>query len=208
MALPYTFENGPGNVIDADQVNANFDELLAAIAALAPTLHAVGDLKATACAAAPSGWLMCDGAAVSRSTYAALFAAISTAYGTGDGSTTFNLPDLRGRAPVGVDGAAARLAANDALGQAGGAETHTLATSQMPSHQHSLGDYVPLGPLPSATWAANAFQVGAPGGGSVLVQYASGIGAIATTDITENTGGGAAHNNMQPYQVVNWMVKT
>lgn len=85
-------------------------------------------------AAAPTGWLMCDGAAVSRSTYADLFAAISTSFGVGDGSTTFNLPDMRGRVPVGVDGAAGRLSANDALGNSSGSETHTHTS---PSHSHT-----------------------------------------------------------------------
>ena len=85
---------------------------------------------------APSGWLLCGGQAVSRSTYATLFTAIGTTYGTGDGSTTFNLPDLRGRAPHGVDNmggtAANRVTSGGSgitgttLGAVGGTETHTL----------------------------------------------------------------------------------
>jgi microcystin-dependent protein len=67
-----------------------------------PGAHELGDLKWSARSTPSAGWLACDGAAVSRTTYAALFAAIGTAYGAGDGSTTFNVPDYRGRAPVGV----------------------------------------------------------------------------------------------------------
>jgi microcystin-dependent protein len=82
-----------------------------------------GDLKASAAVAPPTGWLLCDGRAVSRSTYAGLFAAISTAYGTGDGSTTFNLPDFRGRTIMGA-GAGPGLTAR-AIGDKPGAEHHT-----------------------------------------------------------------------------------
>lgn len=83
-------------------------------------------------AAAPTGWLLCDGSAVSRTTYAALYAILSTVYGTGDGSTTFNLPDLRGRTPVGKN-----TATFATLGAKGGEESHVLSVAEMPSHQHT-----------------------------------------------------------------------
>lgn len=70
---------------------------------------------------------MCDGSAVSRTTYATLFTAIGTAYGTGDGSTTFNIPDLRGRIAVGKN-----AATFSTLGATGGEETHTLTTPEIP----------------------------------------------------------------------------
>lgn len=98
-------------------------------------------------ATAPAGWLLCDGSAVSRETYANLFAVIGTAYGAGDGSTTFNLPDLRGRVAAGKDdmggSAANRLTTGGSgvdgatLGAAGGAQTHTLSEAQMPAHGHT-----------------------------------------------------------------------
>jgi microcystin-dependent protein len=86
----------------------------------------------------PGGWLPCSGQAVSRLTYSALFAAIGGYWGNGDGSTTFNLPDLRGRATIG-SGAGAGLT-NRGLGQYGGEENHTLTTNEMPWHGHGVSD--------------------------------------------------------------------
>lgn len=86
---------------------------------------------------APSGWLLCYGQAVSRNTYAALFAAISTSYGIGDGATTFNLPDCRGRVKAGKDdmggSAASRIAAGTSLGYTAGSETLPTGVEQQDS---------------------------------------------------------------------------
>lgn len=100
--------------------------------------------------AAPDGWLLCYGQAISRATYSHLFAVVGTTFGAGDGSTTFNVPDLRGRVPAGKDNmggtAAGRLTTAGAgvdgvtLGAAGGAQTHTLTTPQMPLHAHGVSD--------------------------------------------------------------------
>lgn len=100
---------------------------------------------------APNGFLLCGGQAVSRTTYSGLFALISTTYGVGDGSTTFNLPDLRGRVPGGKDdmggSAASRLTSTTitsgaaTLGNVGGAQTVTLASGEMPSHTHTMSSH-------------------------------------------------------------------
>jgi microcystin-dependent protein len=108
----------------------------------------IGGMIPFAGSTAPSAnWALPAGQAVSRTTFAALFALIGTTYGAGDGSTTFNLPDLRGRALFGKDdmggSAASRVTAagsginGTTLGATGGAETVTLATSQIPSHTHA-----------------------------------------------------------------------
>lgn len=93
-----------------------------------------GVINMWATTTAPTGWLICDGATVSRTTYAALFAVISTTYGAGDGSTTFNLPSMKGKVPVGLNSADAAF---DSMGLSGGAKTHTLDTSEMPVHTHT-----------------------------------------------------------------------
>ncbi len=96
----------------------------------------IGALMPYAGAAAPSGWLLCDGSAVSRSTYAGLFAVIGTTYGAGNGTTTFNVPNLKGRMPVGLDAAHTEF---DTLAETGGEITHTLTEAEMPNHGHVLG---------------------------------------------------------------------
>lgn len=145
---------------------------------------------------APTGWLLCDGSAVSRTTYDTLFSAISTTYGTGNGSTTFNIPDLRGRVPAGDDNmggsAASRLTSGGSgidgatLGASGGAETHTLASGEIPAHTHTV------------TISENE------SGGAYA---ARGPNADDTMN-TSSVGGGGAHNNAQPTLILNYIIKT
>jgi microcystin-dependent protein len=84
----------------------------------------------------PAGWLLCQGQAISRTTYPELFELIGTNYGSGDGSTTFNLPNLSSRFPIGVGSAAGRT--TRALAAAGGVESITIATANLPSHTHAI----------------------------------------------------------------------
>ena len=98
----------------------------------------VGDIKHAAYSVAPSNWLLADGSLLNRVTYSVLFGAIGTTYGVGDGSTTFALPDLRGRIPLG-SGSGTGLTART-LGSSGGEEAHLLSTDEMPSHSHTITD--------------------------------------------------------------------
>ncbi len=111
-------------------------------------LPQIGDVKLWTSDTLPSGsWLWCNGQAVSRTTYASLFTLIGTTYGVGDGSTTFNVPDFRGRSPFGSDDMATSTAGRvtnagsgivgTTLGASGGAESVVLAATQIPSHTHS-----------------------------------------------------------------------
>lgn len=161
----------------------------------------VGVVVPYAGASAPSGWLFCYGQNVSRTTYASLFAALGTTYGAGDGSTTFGLPDLRGRVMAGRDnmgGSAAGRLTNSGtgnpgidgstLGAAGGADRHSLSTAQMPSHNHAIN--------PWATYTAyHGNQVFL-----ALHHLTSGW------SYTQNSGSGQAHPNVQPTLVTNYII--
>ena len=151
-----------------------------------------GSIMPYAGASAPSGWLLSYGQAISRSTYSALFSVVGTTYGVGDGSTTFNIPDLRGRTIAGQDdmgGASAnRLTTpinGDTLGAAGGSETHTLTVAEIPPHTHTMNGSVQSG---SSTNCA-------VGQGDPEIE-------------TNPTGGGTAHNNVQPTIILNYIIKT
>jgi|GEM_PF-1233615 len=144
---------------------------------------------------APEGYLMCDGAAVSRGTYVNLFTTIGEVYGAGDNITTFNVPDLRGRSVFGANGSVAVLSAGG-LGDFGGAETkdteeHILTVEQIPAHTHGL---------PAAAGKDSDSKGGADG----LQQGGSSE--------TGSVGGGLGHshaiNVMPPHLVMNYIIKT
>jgi microcystin-dependent protein len=219
--------------------------------------------------AAPNGFLLCYGQAVSRTAYAALFSVISTTYGVGDGSTTFNLPDLRGRAVAGKDdmggsaanrlgvtisgtraststgvitglsstaglsigmkasgtgiGTSAVISSIDSgtqvtlsvnstatgtanirfgvvdgatLGDAGGAQVHTLVTDQMPSHNHVQNNVDAFPLIEGAGWSRG-------------LDAGDAAKPITRASKTSNsTGGGQAHANVQPTLVLNYIIKT
>ena len=100
------------------------------------SLIPVGSLVAYAGPTAPEGWLLCDGSAVSRTSYANLWALVSTTYGSGNGTTTFNLPDMRSRMPIGA-GAGTGLTSR-ALAANGGAESVVIGSANLPTHVHSI----------------------------------------------------------------------
>jgi len=137
-----------------------------------------------------AGWLECNGAAVSRTTYAKLFTSISTTYGAGDGSTTFNLPDMSRRVIMGRGGSGSGTIAST-IGSIGGAETHTLTTTQMPAHDHTY----------TRASVGITFTAAAVAGVTAISTLSS------TTPDSGSAGGGGAHNNVQPCMVMIYMIK-
>lgn len=123
------------------------------------------------------GWQVCNGDAIKRDDFPTLFATIGTTYGDGDGSTTFNLPDMRGRFPIHAK------PGRDAIGDVGGSEEHTLSVNEIPSHRHSMKKKLQTA---NATW-------GTSGGNRHWFHTTNG------DEWNNYTGGGAPHNNLPPY---------
>jgi len=189
----------------------------------------VGEIVDYAGSSAPSLWLLAYGQAISRTTYASLFTTISTTFGSRDGSTTFNVPDYRGRVGVGKDNmggsTAGRITAagcgitGTTLGAVGGAETVTISTAQLPSHSHTntLND-----PGHTHTVTANGSRHGSGGADSGSSFYNSNGDSFAPVDRTPSmtssnvttgmtitnasTGSGNAVNNVQPTIIVNKII--
>ena len=185
----------------------------------APSALPLGSILPYAGSTAPtSNFVLCYGQAISRTTYASLFSLVSTTYGTGDGSTTFNVPDLRGRVIAGYDsmgGSSANRLTNqsggvegDTIGATGGAETHTLTEAQLAAHTHTASVTDPghthTYDKTQYTFAStnNATEVG--------TSEASTNTGSATTGITvsnSTTGSGAAHNNVQPTIILPYIMR-
>lgn len=147
----------------------------------------IGTIKSFGGGTVPEGFLLRDGSNISRTTYASLFNEVGTTWGVGDGSTTFGVGDDRRKVDVGSGGSGTGTLGN-AVGNTGGAETHTLTTAEMPAHDHDMLGY------------------NNPSANSGLL---AGGGAQATTNTTDiqNTGGGGAHNNIQPSNVVTKIIR-
>lgn len=186
---------------------------------------------------APQGWMLCDGSAVSRTTYAALFAVIGTTYGEGDGETTFNIPDLSGRVVIGSS-------QSHALGTTGGSETVTLIADQLPAHthvvpQHGHGNDIAVQtpvlsheitsqPMykynkPNSSKAYSISRTNAINGTSTQTASRTTDVSIADHDVeldvggsispcdsfdSGSYGGNSSHNNMQPYTSINYLICT
>ena len=200
--------------------------------ALAGAVNAVplGTVSGFAGSTAPSGWQLCYGQAISRTQYAGLFAVTSTTYGSGDGSTTFNVPDLRGRVVAGLDNMggtdAARLSTANTLGTTTGTETITLATADIPAHSHANTVSITGGAHTHQVNGGSVYSAGGTGDtfarsntagdGNFRSEYEAttqGYGSTKTTHThtathtAVNAGGGGSHNNMQPTMTINYIIK-
>lgn len=183
----------------------------------------------------PANWWVCEGQLLNRTSYSTLFAAIGTSWGAGDGTTTFALPDLRGRTLVGQDSAANRTPAATAIGAAAGSATVALTTAQLPAHNHVVDPAVATTSSSgshrhgiSANVVLQKAQVGYPdediwgNGYNQTPAYAfpaddpdrwtTTDGAHThTVDIpataTTSTGSGTAHENMPPFATIRWIIR-
>ena len=178
------------------------------LAAMADSIHQAiarvyssGAVMAFAGDSAPEGWILCRGQAVSRLQFGSLFETIGEKYGAGDGSTTFNVPNLRGRVIVGWHSGDTDF--NESA-KTGGEKSHTLTVDEMPAHGHRIsgGDtgetrlrsgraYLVDGGAGAAAWAA---------------WFGEGYNSIHNVTATD-TGGNQSHNNMPPYIVMNYIIK-
>lgn len=180
-----------------------------------------GSVSAYAGISVPGGWLHCDGSAIDRTIYADLFAAIGTTFGAGDGETTFNIPNLRGRNIIGLNSSETDF---DALGETGGAKRHTLTIAELPPHNHGVVDPGHAHGVTdpghahgyTATQGVGSIENDAPDYNGSVFQNGQTTGAsatgvtvnTATTGITTMlTGGGESHNILDPYMALRYIIK-
>lgn len=185
----------------------------------------VGVMHQFAGSTAPNGYLLCDGAAVSRTTYASLFTVLSTTYGSGDGSTTFNIPDLRGRIPIGA-GTGAQNGGSGSGAISGGTALAVRSIGQF-SGDERLQSHTHTGTVGTTNTDHTHNQNNATGGGAITgsagvvsIGTANGQASATTTsgmnaNVTHtHTFTGGAHDqsqgasqNMPPFIVTNYIIK-
>lgn len=203
--------------LSAINVKTAIDELTAAVVAntaavaVNSLISPIGTVLDYAGVSAPDNYLFCYGQAISRTTYSDLFTAIGVLHGAGNGSTTFNLPDLRGRVVAGQDDmggtSANRLTGKtggingDGLGSTGGAETHTLTTAQLASHNHLNGTCNEIG----TTSVYGSTSIGIPG--SATWASAGSSSNKQVQGYTSTSGSGQEHNNVQPTLILNKIIR-
>jgi len=172
----------PTTLVDTTSAQTLTDKTLTAPSISDPTftgtpvgIPPTGAVIAFAGSSAPAGWLICDGSAVSRTTYADLFAVVGEQHGAGDGTTTFNLPDLRDRSPIGVS-------ATHPLADTGGADSVTLTTTELPAHAHTINhDHPAVSTSADAHFHTLGFEYGS--------NTTAGGTTVRVTDINGQTGG-------------------
>jgi microcystin-dependent protein len=157
----------------------------------------IGEVRPAAFGVVPSGWALCNGQLLSIATFNLLYQVIGTTYG-GNGTTTFALPDLRGRTPVGP-GQGPGLTNREA-GESNGTEAHPLEVSELPTHTHAVR-------------ASTANGISDKPGGNVpardpaaIPQHAAAANANLAANAVGDAGGSQPHNNMQPYIVVSYII--
>ncbi len=152
----------------------------------------------------PAGYVICDGSEISRSLFAQLFLAIGTIWGAGNGVTTFNVPDLRGRTLIGAGagpGLTPRL-----LGTIGGEESHTLSVLEMPVHNHGVTDPGHIHTIAPLHLAPGFTLVPAPN--APFPSAPVNTDPATTGIVIDDKGGGLPHENMQPWACTLWLIKT
>jgi microcystin-dependent protein len=153
----------------------------------------VGEIRLVPYTFAPQGWALCDGRLLPINQNQALFSLLGTSFG-GDGKTTFALPDLRGRVPVGAGQGASGTTYE--VGSTGGQESVKLSASQLPAHSHPVRASTDPGQTKSPATAVPA------SGGA----YRSSTNAKMSAAMIDKTGGGKVHENRQPYLVLNYII--
>jgi len=198
--------NASGNIETSQNVSASYVKGDGSqLTNLPAGTELTGVIKIYAGTTAPIGYLIANGSEVSRTTYADLYNIIGTTYGVGDGSTTFNLPNLTGRVVVGKSGDTEF----DNLGETGGEKNHTLTINEMPSHAHNVtdpGHIHNINQLRSSTSGSQTTNI------LLSTDTSSTLGTYntnsTTTGITIGTNGtGNSFNNLQPYIVINYIIK-
>lgn len=157
--------------------------------------YLIGEITMFGGVQAPAGWFFCDGSTVSRTIYAGLFQIIGTTFGVGDGSTTFTLPDLRGRSPVGAgtgtaSGATVKTLGSQPASGSGGEQVHTMTTGELVAHTHPIAARANDGALD----------------GSNLTR-GNGTGTLDSSMVTDSTGTTSPFNILQPMSVVNFIIR-
>ncbi len=156
----------------------------------------LGEIRLVGFNYAPQGWALCNGQLLPISQHQSLYSILGTTYG-GDGTTTFALPDLRGRTPIHVDGSHPR-------GQKNGEESHQLQVSEMPSHTHTLNasDAGATQPGPTGNLLARSTLAG----GAVYSTTSDAQDVSLGASAISHSGGGQGHNNMQPFLTLNFCI--
>ena len=175
-------------------------------------LSPIGSVTAYALATPPAGWLLCDGSIYSASAYPTLSVGLGSTYG-GNGTTTFAVPNLKGRMPVGLDSSQTEF---DTRGETGGVKDVTLTAAQsgLPAHNHGITDpthgHSPISYLDGGAIGfndgGNAYEIGyGGGGGGTLYAPASATGITVNNNTAANAA--SAHTNLQPYIVMNYIIR-